>query len=158
MKGNRKAYAPLCDAPCSFSSSSDEGIALPNQHGGIEDLMTREVLLSWIPKGANLVLGGDLAPGIDLVILLESPDGIINHLRIISGVVGKDDTPRIVQQCGASCRLSVLWNEVEVVDGILLPFNSGPSFASFLGQLVRALSHLEDLSLNSSTNVKHIHR
>jgi hypothetical protein len=94
-------------------------------------------------------MGGDLTPGIDLVILLESPDGLINHLRIVFGITREADAPRIVEQSGASCRLSVLWNEVEVVDSVLLPFKSGPSLASFLGQLVGGLSHLVEGSTNN---------
>ena len=152
---DKTASGGCCVSPCSLSLHSlVEGIPLPNQHGGIEKLANSDGLQSWIPKGANLVFGSDLAPGLDFVILLESPDGIINRCRIILAVVGQADAPRIIEQSGASCRLSVLWNEVEIVDCVLLPFNSRSSLAALLGQLVGGLSHLEGLVLKSSTNVK----
>lgn len=64
----------LDETPCSLPLHSlVEGIPLPNQHDGIERLVNRDGLKSWIPKGANLVFGSDLAPGLDFVIKFEQP-------------------------------------------------------------------------------------
>lgn len=148
----RKAHAPaavdsdsttdassgLHDVPCSLLDF--------DRNGGIEKLASIENLQSWIVKVASHVAGSDVLPGTDLVILLESPDGVVNRLRIILATPWKPDAPSVIE-----CRLSVLWNEVEVVNCILLPFDSIPRLSSFLGKLIGSLSHFVDdtMKINS---------
>lgn len=86
----------------------------------------------------------DLAPGIDLVTFLEGPDGILNQLRLVFGIAKEPDAPRVVEESAVFCRLSVLWNEVEIVNRVLLTFKSHPSLSAFLLLLVSTLSHLND--------------
>jgi hypothetical protein len=143
-KSDSERVADCGATTCSPFDSDREALPLPNQHGGIESLMTGSVKRSWVIKAVNTVFGSDLTPGIDLVILLESPDGIINELRFILGITRETDTPGIVQESCPSCRLSVLWNEVEKVDGVLLSLPSHALLSAFFLQLVTAFTHLMD--------------
>jgi hypothetical protein len=151
MKKQTESQCPSDAASCSESSSSREGITLPNQHGGIKKLASREDIQSWVVKCASLVFGRDLSPGFDIVLLLESPDGTINHLRIIMASMGKPNGPGIVRKPIAPCRLSVLWNENEIVTCILRSVGSRSDALSFLLKLVSILSHVKDWSSNFSS-------
>lgn len=111
---------------------------------GIEKLMTGGCSQSWVPKAVHFVTESDIAPGFDIVAFLEDPNGAINELRVVFGVAVKPDAPRVVQQRGAPCRLSIFWNEVEVVNRILLSFKSRSSLSSLFLQLVSAFSHIGD--------------
>lgn len=130
----------------------EKEIEMPDSFA-IERLMNGESGDSWIPKAVHTVRGSDLLPGLDFVAFLESPDGVINQLRITFGIAGKLDAPRIVEEGAASGRLSILWNEVEIVDRILLSFPSLSSQASFFLNLVSAFSHLAELAEVFSDNV-----
>lgn len=78
---------------------------------------------------------------------LEDADGVLKELRITLGVAGKPNTPGVVQQISASCRLSVSRDEVEVVNRILLSFKSCSSLSSLFLQLVSAFSHISDIAI-----------
>jgi hypothetical protein len=128
------------------------GIPLPAQHDGIRNLAKRGDLPSWVMKGATSVFGSNLTPGNDMVVLLEAPDGGINYLRVILTPMRETDIPLVEKQCGPACRLSVLWNEFEVVSCVLLTVSCKSDALTFLLRLVTAFFHTEDWVFNSHTD------
>lgn len=111
----------------------------------IVELGRRDYSQLWKPKAVHVATRSDLAPGFDIVALLENTDGILDELRIILGVTGEPNTPGIVQQRGSTCRLSILWNKIEIVDCVLLSFKSQSCLSSLFLQLVSAFSHIASL-------------
>ena len=133
------APEPLGSTTCSLHPILDRN--------GVDDLINRKDSPLWVVEWASHVAGCDLRPGTDLVIQLKSPDGIVNRLRIILATPRKPDAPSVIE-----CRLSVFWNEIEIVSCVLLPFDSIARLSSFLGKLMGGLSHFVDETMKISTN------
>jgi len=98
---------------------------------------------SWVIKVAHFETAGDGSPGFNLVLCLEGPDGIFNHLDISLGIAGEADAPGLIEGSGAIHFPSVLWNKREVVNGVLLHFKRPKAVADFFGGLA---GHLLDLA------------
>jgi len=129
----------------------ENSVRIPDS-GGIEKLMLGSFSQLWKPKAIHLVTRSDLTPGFDIVAFLENSDGLFNELRLVLGVTNEPDAPRIIQERAASCRLSIFWNEVEVIDRVLLFFKSESSLASLFLQLVTTFNHMHNTILMDRPN------
>lgn len=103
---------------------------------------------SWPIKALHLVTKSDLSPGFDFVALLESPDGVINKLRVRLGAAEKPDAEGVVDHGGLLHLVAVEWNEQQVIENVALSFLRPHVIMRFLGEFS---SHIADL-INAGAN------
>ena len=100
---------------------------------------------SWVVDFLKLTTEGDVLPGIDLVVGLKNARGVLNSLRISFRVCRKLDEPSLIEFPKSPCKLGVSWNERQIVDRVLLPFQRPACFSGFLRSLASHLNKMADL-------------